>query len=455
MNTERERCVRPGARTLERQATVGGPPWQIPVTLIALGVLAQLTAAAGLVTVARDLADGIFYGPTQLGVVHLYGLGFLTVTIFGALLQLVPVVVRQQICAPWVAATLGGALAAGAWLLAGGLWSSVAWPTSWGGGLLVVAGSVFLGFLARALWRAGRTGTLGAPGVGIALAGTWFAIVLVLGAVLAANTVHPFLEINILQFIGAHAAVAIVGWIGGTILAMSLRLAPMFLLSHGYWRAPGIAALVLWNLAVPAIALGIGMGSSPLALAGGAVLLMACAAALSFLVSVVRHRRRRLEAPIVHLALGLLATASATAALMLTRTGAFGIYQVVVPAVIAVLIGLGAGVTSGHLFKVVPMLVWTGRYAHLADAGGAPKLSDLYPASLATIEQWAFLSGLALLVAGTAAGTGAVAEVGAGLLFLAAAAVALAVATIVVGRPRVRAVRPIPLSSEPTIRPVA
>ena len=449
MKNERKRCVRPGARTLERKATVGGPPWQIPVALLVLGVLAQLTAAAGLVTIARNLAEGIFDGPTQLAVVHLYGLGFLTLTIVGALLQLVPVVVRQQICGPPVAAILGAALAMGAWLLAGGLWSGAAWPTSCGGSLLVVGGGVFLGYLARALWRAGRAGTLGAPGVGIALAGLWFAIVLILGAVLAANTVHPFLQINLLQFIGAHAAVAIIGWIGGTILATSLRLAPMFVLSHGYWRAPGTAALVLWNISVPPIAIGIGIGSAPLALAGGVVLLVACAAAAAFLASVVRHRRRRLEAPIAHLALGLLATMGATAALMLTRTGAFGLYQVVVPAVLAVLVGLGAGVTSGHLFKVLPMLVWTGRYAHLAGVGGAPKLSDLYPAPLAIVEQWAFLTGFALLVGGTAGGNGTVAEVGAGLLLVAAAAVAIAVVTIVVGRPRVRSTPVIHLSSEP------
>jgi hypothetical protein len=410
---------------------VGGPPWQIPVALLALGVLAQMTAAAGLVTIARDLARGVFDGPTQLAVVHLYGLGFLTLTIVGALLQLVPVVVRQQICGPRVAATIGAAIAMGAWLLAGGLWSGAAWPTSLGGSLLVVGGGAFSGYLARALWRAGRAGTLGAPGIGIALSGLWFAVVLVLGAVLAGNTVHSFLQINLPQFIGAHAA------------------APMFVLAHGYSRRPGTMALVLWNLSVPPIALGIGIGSAPLALAGGVVLLAACATAATFLASVVRHRRRRFEAPIAHLTLGLLATIGATAALMLTRTGAFSLDQVVVPAVLAVLVGLGAGVTSGHLFKVFPMLVWTGRYAHLAGVAGAPKLSDLYPASLATVEQWAFLTGFVLLVGGTGGGNGTVAEVGAGLLLLAAAAVVVAVAKIVVGRPPVRLAHPIHLSSEP------
>jgi len=441
--------VRPGARTLERQHTVGGPPWQIPVTLLALGALAQLVATAGLVTAARDLAAGSFDGPTQLAVVHLYGLGFLTLVIVGALLQLGPVIVRQQICRPSVAAIIGGALALGAWLLSAGLWSGTAWSTAGGGSLLVVGGGAFIGHLARALWRAGRAGTLGAPGAGIALAGFWFAIVLALGATMAANQIHPLVGANLIQIIGAHAAVAIIGWIGGTILAVSLRLAPMFLLSHGYWRPPGTAALVLWNLSVPPIAVGIGIGSAPLALAGGFVLLAACAAAGTFLVGVVRHRRRRLEAPMVHLALGLVATIGTTASLMLARTGAYDLYDAAVPAVLAVLIGLGAGVASGHLFKVLPMLVWTGRYAHLAGAGGAPKLSDLYPAPLAAAEQGAFGTGLVLLVGGVAGRSGTVAEVGAVLLFVAAVAVAAAVAAVVFGAPGTHRTSPAVPAAEP------
>ena len=442
--------MRPGARTLERKRTVGGPPWQIPVTLLACGALAQVAGAAGLVTIAHDLAAGSFDGPTQLAVVHLYGLGFLTLAIVGALLQLVPVIVRQQVCPPSVAAIIGAALMVGAWLLAGGLWSGAAWSTSSGGSLLMVGGGVFIGYLTRALWRAGRAGTLGMPGVGIAFGGLWFAIVLILGAVLAANTVHPFFHLNLHQFIGAHAAVAIVGWVGGTILAMSLRLTPMFVLSHGYFRAPGTVAVVLWNLAVPPIAVGIGIGSAPLALAGGFVLLVACAAAAAFLVSVVRHRSRRLEAPISHLAIGMIATMGATVALMLTQTGTVALSKVVVPATVAVLVGLGAGVTSGHLFKVVPMLVWTGRYSQLAGVGGAPKLSGLYPTTLATVEQGAFLAGLALLVGGITGESGAVAEVGAALLLLAAGAVVVAVTLVVVGRPRTGLAPLLHPSAEPT-----
>ena len=106
---------------------------------------------------------------------------------------------------------------------------------------------------------------------------------------------------------------------------------------------------------------------------------------------------------------------------------------------VLVLVGLGAGVTAGHAFKVVPMLVWTGRYAARMGTPGTPTLSDLYPARLAHVEPVAFAAGLALLVAGVLAGSRGLAAGGACALLASALAVAGAVADCVFGRGRAAA----------------
>jgi hypothetical protein len=295
----------------------------------------------------------------------------------------------------------------------------------------VAGGSLLLADLAVTLTRAARAGTLGASGAGIAAAGLWFAAVLLIGALLAANRIHPFLELDRTNLMAAHAAIAIAGWIGGTILAVALRLAPMFALAHGYRRLPGIAALVVWHAAVVPVVVGLGWGVAWLAAAGGALLLCACGLAGWYVADVARHRRRRIEAPLVHLALGLASAAAAVAIMLGAWAGTWDPYRAVIPATILALVGMGAGITSGHLFKVVPMLVWTGRFAALAGTPGAPRLADLYPAPLAAAEQVAFAAGLALLAGGTAAGSAPLARAGAVLLVVAALAVAAAVATCV------------------------
>ncbi|MEW6583403.1 MAG: hypothetical protein AB1416_11665, partial [Actinomycetota bacterium] len=273
---------KPGERTLQRQATIGGPPWALPVTLLAAAAVAQAAGVAALVVAAPDLARGVVYGPAQLGAAHLLGLAFLTVAIVAALLQLVPVLLRTHLSTTRRAAVTGAALVAGSWVLAAGLWADAPRAVEVGGTLVVAAGAVVVADLAAAVLRARRKGSLGAVGAGVAAAGGWLAVVIVLGALMAANRVHPFLGVDRLRLVAAHAAVALLGWVGGTVLAMSARLAPMFALSHGYRRGPGTAALVAWHASVPPIALGLLTGIAPLAAAGGAVLLLACGLAAWF-----------------------------------------------------------------------------------------------------------------------------------------------------------------------------
>lgn len=434
--TER-RYGAPGARSVERRATVGGPPWQLPVAVLLAAAVAQVAGMAALALAAPDLASGAAYGPAQLGAAHLLGLAFLTVAILGALLQLVPVLFRRVLMPAGAAAATASALTAGSWALALGLWRGWTPGIAAGGALVVAALLALAAALAAVLVRAARAGTAGAPGAGMAPATVWLATVAVMGGVMAANRVEPFLEVDRLRLIGAHAVVALVGWIGGTIVAMALRLAPMFALSHGYPRRPGTVALVLWHASVPPLAIGVLTGAAPLAVAGGVLLLGGVAAAGAYVAGVARHRRRRREAPLVHLMLGLASAAAACLLPGITWTVGGDVARASVPAVLLLVVGLGCGVTSGHLFKVVPMLVWTGRWAGLAGTPGAPTLSELVPQRLAAVEQAVFAVGLAALVAGVAADVPAVARAGAVLLFAAACVVAAAVAACAAGsRPR-------------------
>ena len=425
----RGRCATPGRRTAERQATVGGAPWPLPVALLGFAALAQVAGAGALVVCAPDLARGIGYGPAQLGAVHLLGLAFLSVAIVGALLQLVPVLLRQPLGAPARRAGRRGA-GRGTWALAAGLWS--------GRGTRSPRRDPARGRRRPPPGRPRPHPGAGParrdarrPRRGHAASGLWFAVVLAVGAMMAANRIHPFLEVDRTRLMAAHAAIAIVGWIGGTIVAVALRLAPMFALSHGYRRGPGVAALAAWHASVVPIAVGLGWGMAWLAAAGGALLLCACGLAGWYVRDVARHRRRRLEAPLVHLSWAS-PPRRRPSPMLAAWAGPWDPYRAVIPATVLALVGMGAGITSGHLFKVVPMLVWTGRFAALAGTPGAPRLADLYPAPLAAAEQASFAAGLLLLTGGVAsAGSAPLARAGAVLLVAAALAVAAAIAACV------------------------
>lgn len=426
-DARRGRCSTPGRRAAERLGTVGGPPWQIPAGLLAAAVIAQAGGALILIRSAGDLAEGRFYGPWQLAGAHMLGLAFLSVAILGALLQLVPVVLRRQLATPASAIAVGVMFAGGSWAMAAGFLLERELAVATGGTLVVVAGGAMVALLGRALVGAARAGSLGAPGMALIAATGWFALVLAVGGLMAANFVYPFLSVDRVDLIAAHGAIAMLGWIGGTILAVSLKLAPMFALGHGRRPRLGPAAIVVWHAGVAPLALGLLAGEPVLAMTGAAIVAVACCVAGAFVADIVRSRRRRIEAPLAHLAIGLVCVLGAC----LVALGAWWLdadpVRAGTAAAVLVLVGFGAGVTSGHLFKVVPMLVWTGRYAHLAGTPGAPRLSDLYPAALAQAELAAFVAGITLLVAGVLTGTPAAATTGAVLLCAAALAVAGAV----------------------------
>lgn len=240
MSTDRPACSSPGRRTLHRQQTVGGPPWWVPVPLLLAAIVAYVAGVALLLDAAPDLAQGIGYGPAQLGAVHLLGLAFLSVAIAGALMQLVPVLLRTRAVHPGVGAVAGWALALGAWALAVGLWRGVAMLTAVGGSIAVIGGAVMVVAILVAVARETREGYLSPAGVGIALATGWFGVVLVLGLLMAGNLAHPFITMDLMRPIEAHGVAAIGGWIGGGILALSLNLAPMFALGL-LLDVPGVA----------------------------------------------------------------------------------------------------------------------------------------------------------------------------------------------------------------------
>lgn len=416
-------------------SSIGGPPWQLPAMLLLGAAFSQLVASVVLASAAGDLARGLFLGPQELELVHLYGLATLSVAIFAVLLQLVPVILRQRVPLERVAGVAAAGVLVGAWLMALALGRNDTEYAAAGGALFGVGGVILIALVGMALVRAAGARNLGDTGIGLAAALVWFAVVIVLGGSLLDNLRAPLLGTLTLRVLAAHALIAGLGWIGGAIVAVVLRLGPMLALAHGHSQRPGRIALVAWHLGVLGIAAGLIAGSRSVVVAGALALAVAVGALGTYLAGVVRHRNRRLEAPTVHLAIGAIATAVATGAIVGAATGVVPDFDVVIPAGLCILIGLGAGVTSGHLFKILPMIVWTGRFAGLAGTGHAPRLSDMYPARLALAEQAAFAAGMLALVTGCIARTPGLAAVGGDLVALAAALTLIAAGIIVARTP--------------------
>lgn len=365
-------------------------------------LLFLLAGAVGLQWIAPDLARGLFAEPRVAGVTHLFTLGWLTTTIFGALYQLLPVALGSQVRWPRAGWASLAAFVPGAAFFAAGVMRSSS-VLHHAGVALVASGILILlvnvGFTLRAALR--RDVTWWAVAIALGALGS----TPVLGVVLLHNLHTAFLAEARLRVLSIHLHVAIVGWALMIVVGISQRLLPMFLLAHGVDAQWSRRAVVLLAAGTAVLAAGLAMVATPLALAGVLLLQGGVACFLRQAWLFYRARvRKRIDVGMRFAATGLafLAIAGVLGPFVL----AFGASQPRV-ATAYVLVGLLGGVVLyvvGHFYKVVPFLAWIAHYRGRMGRERVPAVADLYSARVATV-QWALMTfGVLALTAGTLVG---------------------------------------------------
>lgn len=375
-----------------------------------------LAGALGLVVVAPDLSAGLYASPRVAAVTHLFTLGWLTTTIFGALHQLLPVALGAPVRSirlghaafvvfvPGVASLVAGLAAASSALYHAGIGLV-------GAGIVLVVGNVGASLLASrrrdVTWAA------------VAVAITALASTLVLGVVLLHNVETGFLAEARLRVLVAHLHVALVGWVLVMIVGMSHRLLPMFLLAHGADTRWTRRALALLAAGVVVFAVGAGGGIEPLAWAGAALLE---GGIVCFLVQARAFFRARIR-PRLDVGLRFAATAlvflciAALLGPLVLFTGAehprLGTGYV--------LVGLLGGIVLyvvGFFYKIVPFLAWIARFRGRMGKETVPTVAELYSARVATVQLVVMAAGVGALGAGTIAGHAHSVRIGAALFAL-------------------------------------
>jgi hypothetical protein len=382
-----------------------------------------VAGAAGLVWISPELASGMFSSPRVAGVTHLFTLGWLTTTIFGALYQLLPVALGAPVRSTRLGHVSCALFAPGVGLFACGVaeQSTVMHHV----GLALLAGGMLLaiGNIGSTLPRArARDVTWGA----IAGALAFLASTLVLGVLLLHNLHTGMLGAARVRVLGIHLHVALVGWAMLMIVGVSHRLLPMFLLAHGAdvrWTKRTLIAL---STGVIVLGAGLAADRAEVAWVGVCALELGLACFVWQALSFYRARvRKRID-------VGMRFAAAAVASLCIAA--------VLGPMVLArgaghtrlatayVAVGLLGGIVLyvvGFFYKIVPLLAWTVRYRGRmgAGAGGAPTVAQMFSSRVAHVQLCAMAAGVAMLGGGIGAGSslftrgGAIAYAGGVLLF--------------------------------------
>lgn len=379
------------------------PPFVLPGEHFGAGVVFLLAGMAGLAWVAPELAAGRFLTPGVVAVTHLFTLGWITLSIFGALYQFLPVALGEPIRWIRLAHVTFVLFAVGLSAFVYGLFSGASAPLIVGATLFGTAILLFCGNLTATLARSARRDL------------TWWSLTAAvaslfltaaLGLVLATNLPVGYLGGSRWNAVGVHMHLALGGWVLMVVIGVAHRLLPMFLLSHGagekwgrvaaWLVAGGVGCLVLLHHAPPVAAQW---------LPGGLI----AAGLTAFLVQAASYFRHSVK-PNLDPGLRL-----AGAGLVVLAAGlVLGAWSMVVgwtPGTLvagyglALILGLSLFV-AGHYYKIVPFLVWYHRYGPLVAQRPVPRVGDLYSARVAGVAGVLMAVGVGGVVMAVLAGSG-------------------------------------------------
>lgn len=372
-------------------------PFWLPAAHFAAGLVSLLAAALLLPTAAGDLAAGRFLQPRVVAITHLVTLGWLTISIMGALCQLFPVVLGTPL--RWIrlsAATLAIFVAGLAAFIIGLLGG---WTALLIAGAITFASALVL-FLVNAVATLRRAARRDFTWWTLAAAFFFLAATITFGISLAINLRTAHLDAR-LTALAVHVHVALGGWVLLVIMGVGKRLLPMFLLSHGTHELPLKVAVLATSAGALLLSLFHGFMTRGVFIAG--VLLLA-AGALAMGVQVIGYLRTRhrpqLDAGLRLVLSGgvLIVVAIAIGITLLLRAdtlrlaAAYGVAAV----------GGFALFVAGHYYKILPFLLWNHRFAPLVGKRPLPKIAELYDARVATVAGAAITIGMYAVVAGAA-----------------------------------------------------
>lgn len=370
-------------------------------------ILFLITGLVALFLNSGRLADGDFLDAKVVGGIHFITLGWLSLSIFGALRVFIGVALGSQglksALVPWIRYlwTLG------ALVFPLGLILELKAMIISGVHLIGVALILFTIHIVPALLQAKR-GAVTRWFLVIALISLWGAWLLgmlagLVRAGIGTVAIPP-------GYFSSHLLLATFGWVGATVVGVGSHLIPMFALSTESNMLPVKSALVLWFFIPVFAGLGAFFNDPYIDIGWG----LAAVGSLLWMVQVFLYFRGRLRREYDP---GLMLAGGATILLgiawvVILSTGA------TLSFVGLILIGWLTLFTLGIYHRVVPFLVWFARFARTAGKGPVPKVKDLtnWKISMATLVL--SLTGALIWGTGLFAGLAALTYSGSGMILL-------------------------------------
>jgi len=325
-----------------------------------------------------------------VGFAHLFLLGFVMIVIFGAMAQLVPVVLEVGHFSVDLYYIIFPTLFIGTLTLVGGFWFESA-LIPYGALLVFISMLIFL-FETFATLKKTTANTLTVQAV--RYGNIFLTIAIVVGFIMAV-AIGNGLNIDVSRLLPIHVVLVIFGYVTITVIGLSMVLLPMFGLAHGYEDKDVELAFKILVYSVIAfsilrlIGLDILSNIALLAIAVGIIFYLK-----QLLILYKIRARKLLDIWYKHIYVAFISLVIAT---FIGLVGYFfNLENFLKAAVWIYIIGFFAFVINGHLLKIVPFLVWFERFSPLVGKKKVPMLHEMLNDKDSEFSFWFSLAGLVI-----------------------------------------------------------
>ena len=322
--------------------------------------------------------------------VHIFLLGFVMMIIFGAMAQLIPVVLERGHFSVDMYYVIWPLFALGTILMSYGfIYSHLV--LSFGGVIALIA--MFI-FSIEAFLTIKGVEKFDLVVVSVLISNIFLLIGIVIGFVMAL-TFAGFISTDVMLLLKAHIYMLIGGYVFITIMAFSYILIPMFGLAHGFSTKPLKLAITFQGIGVVLVFISALVDLELLSRVGYLCSLISVVSYFYLIFTINKTRaRKENDMYIISLLLSFIFFAIGVI---------FGVLYINTPSDIyaalsgwLIFFGFFGFMISGHLYKIVPFLVWYERFSPLVGKQKVPMLADMVPTKSANFQIYLTTIGIVL-----------------------------------------------------------
>lgn len=371
-----------------------------------VGTVSFILASVLMVIHYEDLLN-YHLTPTLIAITHLMILGWVSIVIFGALYQLIPVVMEVKIYSEKLAyATLGVMVTGLIFLITGFL--KFEFKASFEvitGASFVITGVVMFAF--NTLKSAAASQKKSISRLYIIASGLYLLLNVSLGLFMVLNMSYNWLATAHTEFLKAHLVVGLIGWFLMLIIGVAARLLPMFLIVHKLKEVYLKWGFYLLNTGILLSFTLVWIPEYPKELFTAALILILAGLILFLLFSYdvfSKRMRRKLDSGMKPTAIALIMFTLSLIAFAAVYAGNdfFGLPagRLEIVAGILIIYGFFTGIILGQTYKTLPFIIWLFHYQKLVGRQKTPLPGELFNEKFVSVHTWTFVISVVLFVAG-------------------------------------------------------